>query len=56
MIKIVQGRPRVGRPISITITDEQKAWLEARRLPGESLCMAVRRVLSEAMKTKKEKT
>lgn len=36
------GRPKLGAPISIVVTDEQRAWLEARIPPGGTLAAVVR--------------
>lgn len=44
-----RGRPKLGAPISIVLTDEQRDWLEAQLTPGNSLASVVRRVIQEAM-------
>lgn len=44
------GRPKLGAPISIVVTDEQRAWLEARIAPGGTLAAVVRDLIERARK------
>lgn len=44
-----RGRKRIGQPISITVTDDQRAWLEAQVPEGGALTEVVRRIITEAM-------
>jgi hypothetical protein len=44
------GRPRIGQPISITVTDEQHAWLISRIPPAGTLTAVVRDLIERARK------
>ncbi len=46
------GRPKIGQPISITLTKKQRDWLEAQREDGEPLTRVVRKLISECMDRK----
>lgn len=45
------GRPRVGQPLSITLTQEQLAWIESQvsKFPGYSRTSFIRAVIHGAM-------
>ncbi len=43
------GRPRIGQPISITLTEAQKEWVDSQIQEGETRTQAVRRIINEAM-------
>ncbi len=43
------GRPRLGQPISITLTDEQLAWVDAQVIDDGSRAEVVREIIREAM-------
>ncbi len=43
------SRRVVGSPLSVTFTDEQAAWLQAQRAPGEPLTAVVRRCVEAVM-------
>ncbi len=47
------GRRRVGRPLSVTFTDEQCDWLKSQIAPGETLTLVVRRCVQAAMERSK---
>ncbi len=40
---------RIGQPISITLTDEQRAWVDAQIPPGETRTQVVRALIQAAM-------
>lgn len=44
-----RGRPKIGAPISITLTDEQRAWLEKNIPPGSTLTAFVRAIIQGAI-------
>lgn len=48
--KAVVGRPRIGEAISITLTDEQRAWVDAQIPPGGTRTSVVRRLVDAAMR------
>ncbi len=39
------GRERVGEPISITVTDAQRDWLDSRIPPGGNRASLVRAII-----------
>lgn len=43
------GRPRIGQPISITLTEAQKDWIDSQIQEGETRTQVVRRIINEAM-------
>lgn len=43
------GRPRIGQPISITVTDDQRAWIDAQIPPGGTRTAVVREILAAAI-------
>jgi hypothetical protein len=50
-------RQRIGQPISLTLTPEQKAWVDSKIEPGGTRTEAIRKIIHDAMKRdqKKEK-
>jgi len=49
MSKKKAGRKRIGQPISITVTPQQRKWLEAQIPPGGTLTEAIRAIFQKAM-------
>ncbi len=43
--KNVAGRPRIGLPISVTVTEDTRKWIDAQVRGGGSRCEVVRRIL-----------
>lgn len=43
------GRPRIGQPISVTLTDEQKAWVDAQIPPGGARTEVIRDLVEQAI-------
>lgn len=43
------GRKRVGEVISVCLTDEQKAWIDAQIPAGGSRAQVIRAVIQRAM-------
>jgi hypothetical protein len=48
-----RGRPRIGQPISITLTEEQRDWIDAQITPGGTRTEVFRRIIAAAMKGEK---
>lgn len=48
------GRPKLGKPIAIVVTEEQRAWLDARIPPGGSRARAVRDLIELVRKQEEE--
>ncbi len=46
------GRPRLGQPISITLTDEQLAWVDKQVIDEGSRAEVVRNIIRDAMEQK----
>lgn len=44
-----KGRPKIGSPMSIAVTREQRMWLFARLGPGESMSALVRSIIQAAI-------
>lgn len=53
MKKKKPGRPRIGQPISLTLTKEQKEWIDSQIEPGGTRTQVIRRIITEAMKNEK---
>lgn len=49
------GRPRIGQPISLTLTEEQREWVDAQVVPGGTRTEVIRRLIHEAMQSKKNR-
>ena len=49
------GRTRIGQPISITLTDEQKDWLIRLITPGNTLTGIVRSIIQAEMEKDKKR-
>ena len=49
------GRKRVGQPISITLTDDQRAWVDSLVPPGGSRARVVRDLIAAAMRSDRAK-
>jgi hypothetical protein len=48
------GRPSIGgHPLSITLTDEQREWIDSRLAPAEPRTVFIRRLIQEAMERDK---
>jgi hypothetical protein len=43
------GRPRIGQTFSVTVTDEQLAWLDAKASDGTPRAEIVRQLIAAAM-------
>lgn len=43
------GRKRIGQPISLTLTPEQRAWIDAQIAPGETRTQVLRKIIQQAM-------
>lgn len=50
------SRKRVGQPISITLTDEQRDWIDAQIPPGSTRTEVVRRIIQAAMEAAHSRT
>ena len=48
------GRPRIGRTFSVTVTDEQLAWLDAKARDGTPRAEIVRQLIEAAMRGERE--
>jgi len=48
-VKPKVGRPRVGQPISITLTDAQREWVDAQIPPGGTRTQVMRAIVHAAM-------
>lgn len=43
------SRKRIGQPISLTLTPEQRTWVDAQVAPGGTRTEVIRRIIQEAM-------
>ncbi len=48
----MRGRKRIGQPISITLTDEQRAWIDSQIEPGGTRTEVIRRIIQRALDQK----
>lgn len=48
-----RGRRRIGQPISITLTDEQRAWVQAQVKPGETKMVVIRNLIQREIEADK---
>lgn len=49
------GRPKIGRPLSVTLTDEQRAWVTAESLRRDITVTAVIRAAVEVARNQEGK-
>lgn len=51
------GRPLLGQPISLTVSDEMREWIDSKIVPGGTRTEVIRKIVNDAMKRdqKKEK-
>lgn len=47
------GRKRIGQPISVTFTDEQRAWIDSQVEPGGTRTEVIRRIVQKAMENER---
>ncbi len=49
MKKRKPGRQRIGQPISITLTDDQREWIDGQIDPGGTRTEVIRQIIQETM-------
>lgn len=49
------SRKRIGQPISLTLTPEQRDWIDSKKEPGGTRTEAIRKIINEAMKRDQKK-
>ncbi len=49
MANRTKGRPKIGQPISVTLTPEQKAWIDSRIRPRGTRTEVIRMIIQHAM-------
>lgn len=47
--KAKMGRPKVGSPISVTLTEGQLTWIDGQLIPGGTRAAFIRELIHRAM-------
>lgn len=46
---------KIGQPISITLTEEQRAWIDSKICPGGTRTEVIRRIIDHAFRKESPK-
>jgi Arc/MetJ-type ribon-helix-helix transcriptional regulator len=52
-MKQKKGRKRIGQPISITLTEEQRAWVDSQIVAGGTRTEVIRKIIQQQMEQSK---